>query len=99
MMRFPAQGSFPEKLGQGHGVNQKIKWCSACGPFFMLCNPSTAITPRLQTQQKHFKHDLVGYTSSYEIELHKMASYLRVSNSKVYIEVTLLSCLLDFLKY
>ena len=55
MMRFPAQGSFPEKLGQGHGVNQKIKWCSACGPFFMLCNPSTAITPRLQTPQKHFK--------------------------------------------
>ena len=99
MMRFPAQGSFPEKLGQAHGVNQKIKWCSACGPFFMLCNSSTAITPRLQTQQKHFKHDLVGYTSSYEIELHKMASYLRVSNSKVYIEVTLLSYLLDFLKY
>ena len=99
MMRFPAQGSFPEKLGQGHGVNQKIKWCSACGPFFMLCNPSTTITPRLQTQQKHFKHDLVGYTSSYEIELCKMASYLRVSNSKVYIEVVLSSYLLDFLKY
>lgn len=99
MMWFPAQGSFPEKLGQGHGVNQKINWCSACGPFFMLCNPSTTITPRLQTQQKHFKHDLVGYTSSYEIKLHKMALYLRVGNSKVYIEVILLTYLLDFLKY